>query len=123
MISKRLLIAGGGTGGHVLAGVAVADEWKKKFPDGEVLFVGSSQGLEVRLVPKAGYNLKLLPVGALNKVGLVTRLKTLLTLPFCFLKSLLILIQFKSGIGSKPSRVVVVGTLRFIFNSVIELAR
>ncbi len=111
MKNKRLLIAGGGTGGHVLAGVAIADEWKKQFPEGRILFVGSSQGLEVRLVPKAGYALNLLPVGALNKVSFATRLKTLIYLPLCFVKSFWILVLFRPhavlGVGGYASGPVV----------------
>ena len=62
--NKRLLIAGGGTGGHVLAGIAIADEWVRQLggldgKEADVLFVGATQGLEARLVPKYGYRLKL----------------------------------------------------------------
>lgn len=107
----RLLIAGGGTGGHVLAGIAVAEEWAKTHGKESVLFVGSSLGLEARLVPKAGYALKLLPVGALNQVSLKVRLKTLLKLPLCFLISSWILIRFRPhavlGVGGYASGPVV----------------
>jgi UDP-N-acetylglucosamine--N-acetylmuramyl-(pentapeptide) pyrophosphoryl-undecaprenol N-acetylglucosamine transferase len=114
--TKRLLVAGGGTGGHILAGVAIADEWKRALQSepgmtAEVLFVGAEQGLEVRLVPKNGYALKTLKIGALNKVGLKVRLFTLLQLPLSFLKALLILIRFRPdaviGVGGYASGPVV----------------
>lgn len=110
-MAKKLLIAGGGTGGHVLAGIAIADEWNRKFSDAEVLFVGSEQGLESRLVPKYGYQLKTLKIGALNRVSMKTRLITMFKLPFSFLKALWILIRFRPhaviGVGGYSSGPVV----------------
>lgn len=111
MNNKKLLIAGGGTGGHVLAGVAIADQWLKTNPQGDVLFVGSSQGLESKLVPKAGYKLHVLPVGALNQVSFITRIKTLFILPLTFLSSFIILLKFRPdaviGVGGYASGPVV----------------
>jgi UDP-N-acetylglucosamine--N-acetylmuramyl-(pentapeptide) pyrophosphoryl-undecaprenol N-acetylglucosamine transferase len=107
----KLLIAGGGTGGHVLAGIAIADEWAKRFGKENILFVGSSLGLEARLVPAAGYPLKLLPVGALNQVSFMVRIKTMMKLPLCFLYSTWILLRFRPnatlGVGGYASGPVV----------------
>src|SRR3989442_15730331 len=50
----KLLIAGGGTGGHVFPALAVAREWLKRGPEREVVFVGTERGMEARLVPEAG---------------------------------------------------------------------
>jgi UDP-N-acetylglucosamine--N-acetylmuramyl-(pentapeptide) pyrophosphoryl-undecaprenol N-acetylglucosamine transferase len=108
---KKLLIAGGGTGGHVLAGIAIADEWKQTIPDSKILFVGSEQGLESRLVPKHGYSLVTLKIGALNRVSLKTRLLTMMKLPLSFLKAMWILISFRPdaviGVGGYASGPVV----------------
>ena len=76
----RVLIAGGGTGGHVIPALAVARELVARH-SAEVLFVGTERGMETRLVPEAGFNLRLVQVGPLKNVSLVTRLKTLLALP------------------------------------------
>jgi UDP-N-acetylglucosamine--N-acetylmuramyl-(pentapeptide) pyrophosphoryl-undecaprenol N-acetylglucosamine transferase len=54
----RLLIAAGGTGGHVYPGIAVAEEWRRRHPDSEVVFVGTARGLESTAVPKAGFTLR-----------------------------------------------------------------
>ncbi|HEV8128606.1 MAG TPA: undecaprenyldiphospho-muramoylpentapeptide beta-N-acetylglucosaminyltransferase [Candidatus Eisenbacteria bacterium] len=54
----RLLIAAGGTGGHVYPGIAVAEEWRRRHPDSEVVFVGTSRGVENSAVPQAGFTLK-----------------------------------------------------------------
>lgn len=76
----RVLIAGGGTGGHVIPALAVADALRTQH-SAEILFVGTARGLETRLVPQAGYRLELITVGQLNQVSLATRLKTLTALP------------------------------------------
>ncbi len=101
----RLIVAGGGTGGHVLAGVAIADAWKETFKDRnpEVLFVGASGGIEERLVPRAGYPLRTLKLGALNRVSGARKIKTALQLPLSMLRSALLLIQ------TRPKAVIGVG--------------
>jgi UDP-N-acetylglucosamine--N-acetylmuramyl-(pentapeptide) pyrophosphoryl-undecaprenol N-acetylglucosamine transferase len=80
----RVLIAGGGTGGHVIPALAIARELKTRY-QAEVLFVGTARGIENRLVPAAGYGLMNIKVGALKNVSLMTRLRTLLDLPMAVL--------------------------------------
>lgn len=76
----RILIAGGGTGGHIIPAVAVARELVDRH-GAEVLFVGTARGLETRLVPAAGFALRLIDVGPLKSVSMMTRLRTLSRLP------------------------------------------
>ena len=76
----RVIIAGGGTGGHILPALAVARELVAHH-DAEILFVGTARGMESRLVPEAGFNLRLIDVGQLKNVSLLTRLRTLMNLP------------------------------------------
>ncbi|MGA9760467.1 MAG: undecaprenyldiphospho-muramoylpentapeptide beta-N-acetylglucosaminyltransferase, partial [Candidatus Sulfotelmatobacter sp.] len=76
----RAILAGGGTGGHVIPALAIANELKKSYA-AEVLFVGTARGIENRLVPAAGYPLRLVRVGQLKNVSLVTRAKTAFDLP------------------------------------------
>ena len=76
----RVLIAGGGTGGHIIPALAVARELVDLY-SAEVLFVGTARGLEIRLVPEAGFRLRLIDVGPLNNVSLMRRLRTLIDLP------------------------------------------
>ncbi len=76
----RAILAGGGTGGHVIPALAIANQLKKSY-SAEVLFIGTARGIENRLVPAAGYPLELVRVGALKNVSLVTRLKTAFDLP------------------------------------------
>ena len=76
----RAILAGGGTGGHVIPALAIAQELKNN-DNAEVLFIGTARGIENRLVPAAGFPLKLVQVGALKNVTLATRFKTLFDLP------------------------------------------
>jgi len=76
----RAILAGGGTGGHVIPALAIANELKKSY-GAECLFIGTGRGIENRLVPAAGYPLQLVRVGALKNVSLTTRLKTAFDLP------------------------------------------
>ncbi|HET8647607.1 MAG TPA: undecaprenyldiphospho-muramoylpentapeptide beta-N-acetylglucosaminyltransferase [Vicinamibacteria bacterium] len=86
----RVLFAGGGTGGHLYPGIAVADELRRRDPGTRVVFVGTPKGLEGRLVPRAGYELILLPILPLNAVGPARALKGLLVLPWGLLKAALV---------------------------------
>ena len=76
----RVLIAGGGTGGHVIPGLAIAREMRDRY-GAEVRFVGTARGLETRLVPEAGFPLELIEVGQLKNVSLAVRARTLADLP------------------------------------------
>jgi UDP-N-acetylglucosamine--N-acetylmuramyl-(pentapeptide) pyrophosphoryl-undecaprenol N-acetylglucosamine transferase len=75
----RFLMAGGGTGGHVIPALAVARELKQR--GHEVLFVGTRNGLEARLVPEAGFPIEWIEIGGLNRVGAARMLRTLGQLP------------------------------------------
>ena len=80
----RVLIAAGGTGGHIYPGIAVAKEIMRRDAASVVRFVGTARGLENRLVPQAGFELSLIESGGLVNMGLIQRLKGLLILPKSF---------------------------------------
>jgi UDP-N-acetylglucosamine--N-acetylmuramyl-(pentapeptide) pyrophosphoryl-undecaprenol N-acetylglucosamine transferase len=82
----RVLIAGGGTGGHVIPALAIARELKSRY-GAEVMFVGTARGIENRLVPKAGFGLVLIKVGALKNVSVLTRVRTMAGLPLAILEA------------------------------------
>lgn len=77
----RVLIAAGGTGGHIYPGIAVAKEIVRRHPDAEVKFVGTARGLENKLVPNAGFELSLIDSTGLKNVGIAARARGLLVLP------------------------------------------
>lgn len=93
----RVVLAGGGTGGHVIPALAIANQLRSCY-DANILFIGTARGIETRLVPKAGYGLKLIEVGALKKVTLATRLKTLFDLPRAIAASSRILREFRPDV-------------------------
>src|ERR1700693_5787323 len=102
----RAILAGGGTGGHVIPALAIARELRDKFA-AEIIFVGTSRGLETRLVPEAGFPLKLIDVGQLKNVSVMTRLKTLFALPRAIFAASQILREFRPdvviGVGGYAS--------------------
>jgi len=128
----RILIAGGGTGGHIIPALAIADELRTRYGT-EILFVGTARGLESRLVPQAGYRLELIRVGQLNRVSLATRLLTLIDLPLGLLQCGRLLRRFRPdvviGVGGYASGPVMgaaillgIPTLAFEPNAVPGLA-
>lgn len=80
----KIIISGGGTGGHIFPAISVADEIKKQYPNADILFIGAENRMEMEKVPAAGYPIKGLPV-----VGLQRRLTLKnLSVPFKLWKSL-----------------------------------
>jgi UDP-N-acetylglucosamine--N-acetylmuramyl-(pentapeptide) pyrophosphoryl-undecaprenol N-acetylglucosamine transferase len=102
----RILIAGGGTGGHIIPALAVARELIARYA-AEVLFIGTARGMETRLVPEAGFNLRLIEVGPLKNVSLLTRLRTLVDLPNSIFECRKLIREFKPdvvfGVGGYAS--------------------
>ncbi|MGH9531368.1 MAG: undecaprenyldiphospho-muramoylpentapeptide beta-N-acetylglucosaminyltransferase [Terriglobales bacterium] len=102
----KAILAGGGTGGHVIPALAIARELQEAH-HAEVLFIGTSRGIETRLVPAAGYKLELVEVGALKNVGMVTRLSTLIALPRAVVRASKVLKNFGAdvviGVGGYAS--------------------
>ncbi len=73
----KLLIAGGGTGGHVFPALAIAGEWMSRGKERDVVLVGTQRGIEMKLVPQAGLPLETLRVAGLKGKGGTTLLKNL----------------------------------------------
>jgi UDP-N-acetylglucosamine--N-acetylmuramyl-(pentapeptide) pyrophosphoryl-undecaprenol N-acetylglucosamine transferase len=93
----RAILAGGGTGGHVIPALAIAEELRA-LAQAEVVFLGTPRGLENRLVPAAGYELRHVQVGALKNVSLATRARTALGLPRAIARSWSILGELRPGV-------------------------
>ncbi len=128
----RVLIAGGGTGGHVIPALAIARELRDAH-GAEVRFVGTARGLETKLVPEAGFPLELIRVGQLKNVSLMTRLRTLADLPLGVMRCVGLVRSFKpdvvvgvGGYASGPAMMAAillrVPTLAFEPNAVPGLA-
>ncbi len=102
----RVMVAGGGTGGHVIPALAIAQELRSCY-QAEVVFVGTQRGIETRLVPAAGFQLRLIEIGALKRVSLATRLRTVFDLPRALMTSAQLLREFRPdvmiGVGGYAS--------------------
>jgi UDP-N-acetylglucosamine--N-acetylmuramyl-(pentapeptide) pyrophosphoryl-undecaprenol N-acetylglucosamine transferase len=102
-MAKRIIIAGGGTGGHIFPAVAIANAIKKIEPATEILFVGAKGKMEMEKVPQAGYKIEGLDIAGFNRSSLIKNIG----LPFKLVKSFL---QVKQIIKSfKPDAVIGVG--------------
>ncbi|HZQ70972.1 MAG TPA: undecaprenyldiphospho-muramoylpentapeptide beta-N-acetylglucosaminyltransferase [Terriglobales bacterium] len=102
----RAILAGGGTGGHVIPALAIAQELRTQY-GAEIEFIGTARGIENRLVPAAGFPLSLVEVGALKNVSFTTRLKTSFDLPRAIWAARGILARFRPdvviGVGGYAS--------------------
>jgi UDP-N-acetylglucosamine--N-acetylmuramyl-(pentapeptide) pyrophosphoryl-undecaprenol N-acetylglucosamine transferase len=118
----RILIAGGGTGGHIMPALAVARELASRYA-AEVLFVGTARGLEQRLVPNAGFPLRLIQVGPLKNVSLATRLRTLFDLPASYFECRRLIQEWKPravlGVGGYASGPAMAAAIRLKVPSMI----
>ena len=103
----KLIVAGGGTGGHLFPGIAVAEEFLSRSADNEVLFVGSEKGIEARTVPKLGYRLELISAAGVKGKGTLSRLKAMAMLLYGYSQSRKILKEYKPdlvlGVGGYAS--------------------
>lgn len=121
----KWLIAGGGTGGHLFPGIALAQEVLTRHPDNEVLFVGTSKGLEARVVPQEGYRLELIDVVALKGKGALGLAKGLVRVPGAMVQAWKLLRKEKPqlviGVGGYASGpIVLVASLMGIRSAVQE---
>ncbi|HBA88873.1 MAG TPA: undecaprenyldiphospho-muramoylpentapeptide beta-N-acetylglucosaminyltransferase [Geobacter sp.] len=119
----RLIIAGGGTGGHLFPGIAVAEEFLARGPENEVLFVGTERGIEARLLPKLGYRLELISASGMKGLGTAKKIMSAGRLLYGYAQSRKILKEFRPdivlGVGGYASAPIVLaargmGIRRFI---------
>jgi len=103
----RIIIAGGGTGGHLFPGIAVAEEFQKRDPQNRVIFIGTRRGIEHRLLGTLGYELRLIEVEGLKGRGLKALIKGAWAIPVSMMQSRRILADFRPdvvlGVGGYAS--------------------
>ena len=110
----KVMIAAGGTGGHIYPGIAVANEIMRRDPSSEVLFVGTSRGLETRIVPENGFQLSLINSAGLKSVGFAGKVKGMAILPKSFLEARRLMREFNPD--------VVVGAGGYVSGPVLMIA-
>src|SRR6266705_890255 len=103
----RVILAGGGTDGHLFPGLAVAREFQRRDAMTEILFVGTEQGIEARVLPQEGFKLETLSVKGLRGRGLRGFLDALYGVPASLLRSLRLIREFRPdliiGLGGYAS--------------------
>lgn len=104
---RRVIIAGGGTGGHIYPGIAVAKKLLKKDPNLRIIFVGSRASLDRRILAREGISHRSLYVSGLARKSTTERVKSLLYLPLAMIQSLWLLVRFRPhlsiGVGGYAS--------------------
>jgi UDP-N-acetylglucosamine--N-acetylmuramyl-(pentapeptide) pyrophosphoryl-undecaprenol N-acetylglucosamine transferase len=103
----RLVIAGGGTGGHLFPALAIARAVQREDPEGRILFVGTRHGIEARIVPETEFPIQFISARGVRRAGLVNTLAALLEVPRGIVQSIAILRKFKPhlvlGVGGYAS--------------------
>lgn len=77
MKQYRIIISGGGTGGHIFPAISIANTFRNRFPDAKILFVGANDRMEMEKVPAAGYEIVGLPVSGFDRAHLLNNIKVL----------------------------------------------
>lgn len=95
----KMLIAGGGTGGHLFPGVAVAEEVLSRRAGNAVLFVGTRRGIEARIIPRLGHDIAYIDVSGLKGTGVARRLQGLGRLPRALIQSAAIIRRFDPDVA------------------------
>lgn len=111
----RILLTGGGTGGHVYPGLAVAEQLRKLAPEADIRFIGTRRGLEATLVPRAGWPFSAVAASGFRGMGMVARLRFLVNFALGGLESLALLVRWRPA--------VVLGTGGYVSAPVIAAAR
>ena len=94
----NMAVAGGGTGGHLFPGIAIAEEFLQRDPENAILFIGTTHGLEARIVPQLGFELQTIRVKGLKGKGMAGQMLSLLLLPGALLQSRNCLRRFNADI-------------------------
>lgn len=110
----KVIMTGGGTGGHIYPAIAIADEIKSRHPDTEIIFVGTERGMEKDIVPKAGYPIKFITVSGLNRKNPIKLIKTLKDLNHGLHEAKQIIKEFKPDL--------VIGTGGYVCGPVMKTA-
>lgn len=120
----RAVIAGGGTGGHLYPGIAIAAEIVSREPDNRVLFIGTRRGIEEKIVPMEGFDIRFIKIEGFVNVGIAGKIRTLAAIPGAVSESKRILGEFDPhvviGVGGYASGPAVIGARCMGFPTMIQ---
>ena len=109
----KVLIAGGGTGGHLFPGLALAEEFKRRDPDTLCIFVGTERGIESTIVPEYGFQLRTIDVGGLKGKSVMEKVRNLFRIPGSMCQAVFMMREYTPelviGMGGYASAPVVFG--------------
>ncbi len=83
-IAMKIIVSGGGTGGHIYPAIAIAQEIKDRLPQVQILYVGTRDGMESKIVPQAGFDFKTIDITGINRSSLIKATKSLTRMPLSF---------------------------------------
>ncbi len=120
----KVIIAGGGTGGHLFPAVAIAQEFKMKDNSGRILFVGTEKGIESRVVPREGFEIRFISAEGLKGRGILKKVKSVCKLPIGIMQSIKILKDYKPdiviGVGGYASGPIGIASVLLGYPLVIQ---
>jgi len=111
----KLILAGGGTGGHLFPALAIAETLMSEDPSSQVLFVGTKRGIEARLIPSTGFPIKFVSARGLMRTGILNSIKAGVEIPVGIMQSIKIIRSFQPdfvlGVGGYASAPTVAAAL------------
>jgi UDP-N-acetylglucosamine--N-acetylmuramyl-(pentapeptide) pyrophosphoryl-undecaprenol N-acetylglucosamine transferase len=120
----RLIISGGGTGGHIFPAIAIANRFRERYPDAQILFVGATGRMEMTRVPEAGYKIIGLWISGLQRKLTWSNLMFPLKVVVSFLRAMAILRKYKPhaviGTGGYASGPIMIAATRFKIPAVVQ---
>lgn len=121
----RFIFCGGGTGGHIFPGIAIAMAIRKKVPESAILFVGTHRGLEETLLPRYGFKFSIIKSAGFKNVGLLKKIKALLIIPAGILQSISLIKSFKPQVvvglgGYSAFPMMIAATLKRTYRCIQE---
>lgn len=121
----KILIAAGGTGGHVYPAIAIAKEIRRRNPESQIVFVGTRGGFEATIVPEHGFEIEFIELGGLNSASFGKKIRNTLLLPKAFLLSDRLLHKYRPhvvfGIGGYTSGpLLLLAALKKIPTAILE---
>jgi UDP-N-acetylglucosamine--N-acetylmuramyl-(pentapeptide) pyrophosphoryl-undecaprenol N-acetylglucosamine transferase len=120
----RLIISGGGTGGHIFPAIAIANEFRERHPDAQILFMGAKGRMEMTRVPDAGYKIIGLWISGLQRTLTISNLLFPVKVVVSFIRAAFILKRFKPhavvGTGGYASGPIMLAATRFGVASIAQ---
>ena len=94
----NIMIAGGGTGGHLFPGIAIADEFLKQNPETRIDFIGTTRGIEAKILPKLKFTLHTTIIRGFKGKGIIDKISSIFSIPIACIQAACYLIKYRTSI-------------------------